>query len=131
MLGIEPWLWPHSPHRGRIAAAVFTSGLAIITIAVLAQRAIAGCDGQGRQGTRPCNSGLMLGCPDDYCRKPLPCAPCPQTGCCPDDYCRKPLPCVPCPQACCGPDDYCRKPLPSLCRPPLPVKYSCGPCPTR
>ncbi len=55
-------------------------------------------------------------CCDDYCRKPLPCTPCPQCprGC--DDYCRKPLPCTPCvcPSLC---DDYCRKPLPCVrCR---------------
>lgn len=66
-------------------------------------------------------------CPDDYCRKPFPCLPCPSLrGCC-DDYCRKPMPCVPCefPRGCC--DDYCRKPLPKLCWPVDRSQYRCGP----
>lgn len=50
-------------------------------------------------------------CPDDYCRKPLPCLrlPCIARTC--DDYHCKPLPsepCVPCLQC----DTYCRKPFP-------------------
>ena len=70
-------------------------------------------------------------CPDDYCRKPLPCVPCgPLRWLC-DDYCRKSLPCVPC--QCLGvcPDDYCRKPCPDLCRPLDRQFYRCPPpdCP--
>ncbi|MFN4258685.1 MAG: hypothetical protein ACK4RK_05270 [Gemmataceae bacterium] len=66
-----------------------------------------------------------VGCPDDYCRKPLPGVPCNPQGCV-DDYCRKPLPGVPCnPQGCV--DDYCRKrcPIrwPKTCEP----WYRCGP----
>src|SRR5271168_897950 len=73
-----------------------------------------------------CPSGLMLCCPDDYCRKPVPCVPCPLFGCCPN-YCRKPIPCVPCPRLG-GCSAYCRKPIPCLCWPPLPAIYSCGEC---
>jgi hypothetical protein len=66
-------------------------------------------------------------CPDDYCRKPLPCVPCgPLQWLC-DDYCRKPLPCVACPCTGCCPDDYCRKPCPDLCRPLDRQYYRCGP----
>jgi hypothetical protein len=129
MLGTKRRGLPQKARWDRIAAAVLTPGLAIIMTTVLAQTAIAGCDGQGHKCTRPCNSALMLCCPNDYCRKPMPCVPCPQPGRCPDDYCRKPMPCVPCPQASRCPDDYCRKPMPCLCWPPLPVKYSCGSCP--
>jgi hypothetical protein len=71
-------------------------------------------------------------CPDDYCRKPLPCVPVVRCGG-PDDYCRKPLPCVPVVR-CGGPDDYCRKPLPCLLCPPWSPYLQCGPpdgsCPT-
>ena len=66
-------------------------------------------------------------CPNDYCRKPLPCPPCPaQLGCC-DTYCRKPLPCPPCPVqlGCC--DTYCPKPYPDLCRPRDWQYYRCPP----
>jgi hypothetical protein len=54
-------------------------------------------------------------CPDNYCRKPPPCIPCPVLGRCPDNYCPKPLPgvCGPAPGGCAVP--YCRKPLPKLC----------------
>ena len=71
-----------------------------------------------------CPSSLLTGCPDDYCRKPIPrvgCLPCGQ----PDDYCRKFLPRIgrlPCGE----PDDYCRKPWPQLCRPLRPEHYNCG-----
>jgi hypothetical protein len=64
-------------------------------------------------------------CPDDYCRKPLPCVP-PNSRGCVDDYCRKTLPVVPCNARGCT-DDYCPKTCPlflgSLCEP----WYSCGP----
>ena len=64
-------------------------------------------------------------CPDDYCRKPLPCVP-PNAKGCVDDYCGKPLPCVPPNRQGCV-DDYCRKSCPiflgRLCEP----WYHCGP----
>ena len=116
---------------GRIALKLLTPAVAIIMAAVLAHAAMAGCDGQCKKCTSPCRTALMLCCPDDYCRKPMPCVPCPPPSCCPDDYCRKPMPCVPCPPPSCCPDDYCRKPMPCLCWPPLPVKYSCGSCPSQ
>ncbi len=131
MLETKSGLLPRKTRRGRIAAAVLTCGLAVIATALFAQQAMAACDGPCRKCARPCNGGLMLCCPDDYCRKPMPCVPCPPPNCCPDDYCRKPMPCVPCPPPNCCPDDYCRKPLPNFCWPPSPVKYSCGPCPPR
>ncbi|QDU57026.1 hypothetical protein [Aeoliella mucimassa] len=56
-------------------------------------------------------------CCDDYCRKPLPCAPCTTCprGC--DDYCRKPMPCTPCCVRGTLCDDYCSKPMPCIrCR---------------
>jgi hypothetical protein len=66
-------------------------------------------------------------CPDDYCRKPMPCIPCFIKSCMPDDYCPKPIPCVPCmPKGCV--DDYCPKPF-SFCLPPsIRPWYSCGSC---
>jgi hypothetical protein len=71
--------------------------------------------------------GGPCGCSNDYCRKPMPCAPCgPQQWLC-DDYCRKPMPCVTCPCAGGCPDDYCRKPCPDLCRPLDKQYYRCGP----
>jgi hypothetical protein len=67
-------------------------------------------------------------CPDDYCRKPLPCIPCLRLCCVPDDYCPKPLPCVPCLSLGCCPDDYCPKPLPSVCWPVVNRQlYRCPP----
>jgi hypothetical protein len=64
-------------------------------------------------------------CPDDYCRKTLPCVP-PNVRGCGDDYCRKTLPVVPCNARGCT-DDYCPKTCPlflgSLCQP----WYTCGP----
>ncbi len=66
-------------------------------------------------------------CPDDYCHKPLPCAP-PSSHCgLPDDYCHKPLPYVPCPVKGCG-DDYCGKPFPKCLPPSIEPWYTCGPC---
>ncbi len=50
--------------------------------------------------------------PDDYCAKPLPCAP-PVQPRGPNDYCAKPLPCAP-PVQPRGPNDYCAKHLPPL-----------------
>jgi hypothetical protein len=116
----------------RYAGKVWKLGAAAVIAVVVAQAALA-CDAcRSRKCASPCSrGGLMLCCPDDYCPKPLPCLPCPQRSCCPDNYCRKPLPCVPCPKTCWRPDDYCRKPMPRLCWLPPPVKYSCGPCPSR
>ncbi len=48
-------------------------------------------------------------CPDDYCRKPFPCVPCPPQLTSANDYCRKPLPCLPCLRMSWCADDYCRK----------------------
>jgi hypothetical protein len=63
-------------------------------------------------------------CPNDYCRKALPCVQ-PNPHGCVDDYCRKALPCVP-PNAHGCVDDYCRKTCPiflgRICEP----WYSCG-----
>ena len=71
-------------------------------------------------------SALMLCCPDDFCRKPVPCVPCAlMTDCC-DDYRCKPLPCLIKLPPCCCAEDYCRKPLPSLCWPRLSGPLSCG-----
>ena len=69
---------------------------------------------------------VPLSCPNDYCRKPAPCVPCPvQTKCA--CYCRKPAPCPPCccPLCCC--DCYCRKPLPQCCWPVCCQYYKCPP----
>ena len=66
-------------------------------------------------------------CPNDYCRKPMPCVPCPVPRGCADTYCRKPMPCVPCPAPCgCG-ETYCPKPFPDLCRPRDWQFYRCPP----
>ena len=70
-----------------------------------------------KSGCPPC----IITCPDDYCRKPLPCIPCPPCRATCDDYCRKPMPRVPCLTRCGTCDDYCRKPFPRLCWPPLPA----------
>src|SRR5262245_43774456 len=57
-------------------------------------------------------------CPDDYCRKLMPCVVCLPNCCERDCYDCKRLPCVPCIHGCeC--DDYCGKPSPCitpLCR---------------
>ncbi|QDU96685.1 hypothetical protein [Lignipirellula cremea] len=52
----------------------------------------------------------LAGCPDNYCRKPLPCVGEPLCTTC-DDYRCKPLPCVGAP-LCATCDDYRCKPLP-------------------
>jgi len=64
-------------------------------------------------------------CPDDYCPKPLPCAP-PVSCRGPNDYCPKPLPTT-CPAKCFGPDDYCPKKCPIFLPPCYPPWYTCGP----
>jgi hypothetical protein len=69
---------------------------------------------------RSCCPPPIAGCPDDYCRKPIPCIPCLPPSCACDDYCRKSLPCVPCLSQCGLCDDYCRKPFPNFCWPPSP-----------
>jgi hypothetical protein len=75
-----------------------------------------------------CNyCGLLLGCPDDYIRKPLPALGCLPPCCQPDDYCRKPCPFIHCLGMCGGPDDYCRKAMPHVCRPLNPEHFTCGP----
>jgi hypothetical protein len=74
-------------------------------------------------GTCNCSLPVLKGCPNDYCRKPMPAIHCPPCGG-PDDYCRKPYPCIR--QACwCGCDDYDRKPCPALCRPLCIDYYRC------
>jgi hypothetical protein len=70
---------------------------------------------------RPC-----LCCPNDYCPKPMPGAPC--SVCCggPNDYCAKPLPCVS-PYCCFDCNDYCGKPPPAISPCYTPPGSSCGP----
>lgn len=67
-------------------------------------------------------------CPDNYCKKPMPCIPCPKWCGSPDDYCKKPMPCIPCPNWCGCPDNYCKKPMPNLCLPRNWQFYRCPPC---
>jgi hypothetical protein len=69
-------------------------------------------------------------CPDDYCAKPLPCAPCATRCRNPDDYCSKRLPIV-CPTKCFGCDDYRPKCLPTVPCGCYPIGASCGPGPCR
>jgi hypothetical protein len=65
-------------------------------------------------------------CPDDYCRKPPPCAWFFKCFL-PDNYCPKPCLCLPCPEPCCCPDDYDRKPCPAAnCQAAYPW-YKCVP----
>ena len=94
----------------------------VAVVAVGMARAASACE-PGQNG--PCQGGVMLCCPGAYCRKPMPCLPCPEVSCCPDNYCRKPLPCPPCPEVSYCPDNYCRKPMPRLCWPARPVKCCC------
>ena len=62
----------------------------------------------------PCESPVCAR-PDDYCDKPIPCAPClPGCSRC-DDHCRKGVPCIPCRPLEHRCNDYCRKCLPQLC----------------
>jgi hypothetical protein len=75
--------------------------------------------------TRECSIPLLRGCPDDYCRKPLPVSPCLSCGV-PDDYGRKPCPRTLQMHLCGGVDDYNRKPCPSSCRPMSTSHYTCG-----
>ena len=71
--------------------------------------------------TAPC-------CPDNYCKKPMPCIPCPNWCGTPDNYCKKPMPCVPCPNWCGCPDNYCKKPCPNFCLTRIWQFYRCPPC---
>jgi hypothetical protein len=64
-------------------------------------------------------------CPDDYCKKTLPCVQCPEKGCV-DDYCKKTLPCVQCPEKGCV-DDYCKKTCPLFLWDTCTPGYTCGP----
>jgi hypothetical protein len=109
----------------------WTLAIAALVVVFAAQAALAGEGCLRCKGADPCRAGLMLCCPDDYCRKPMPCVPCPCNTWCPDDYCRKPMPCVPCLNTTWCADDYCRKPMPCVCYPASPVKYSCGSCPAQ
>jgi len=70
---------------------------------------------------RPC-------CPDDYCLKPLPHAPCPVCNRGPDDYCSKPL-AISHPLKYASVDDYCPKKCPILLPPCYPPWYTCGALP--
>jgi len=58
-----------------------------------------------------------FGCPNDYCRKPVPCVAfqCHSASC--DNYCRKPVPCTQSPRFCVTNNDYCRKPFTQPCKP--------------
>jgi hypothetical protein len=127
MLGMRPKTFASS--RGtRLWVDAWKLGLAVLIVVAGARAVLAGEGCLRCKCVDPCRGSLMLCCPDDYCRKPMPCVPCPPPCCCPDDYCRKPMPCVPCLPPNCCPDDYCRKPMPCLCWPASPVKYSCGSC---
>jgi hypothetical protein len=126
MVGTKCIAHPHQPYGGRFSAGVWKLGIGAVIVVAAGRGAIAGdCDRKSKYA-RPCSGASLLYCGDDYCRKPLPCVPCPVPGCRCDDYCRKPLPCVPCPAVGCCCDDYCRKPMPCLCWPPPAVKYCCG-----
>src|SRR5688572_2174095 len=62
-------------------------------------------------------------CPDNYCKKPLPCVYCDWCGRC-DDYCKKPLPCTHCDwRGTC--DDYCPKPGAIQMKVCLPPWFKC------
>jgi hypothetical protein len=81
-----------------------------------------GCNPGGWPNLVPRN-----GCPDNYCRKPLPKLDWtlgPQVC---DDYCPKPLPAVPRPPLVLGCDEYCRKPLPKALAPRW---FGCSECST-
>jgi hypothetical protein len=106
------------------------SFLAILVFLGLGRAAWAGeaCD-KSLGDTLRCTrcAAMPCCCPDDYCRKPLPCIPCPVPTGCVDDYCCKPLPCIPCPVPTGCVDDYCRKPLPHFCWPVNCQFYRCPP----
>ena len=75
-----------------------------------------------------CSLPRLCGCPDDYCKKPMPSIYVLRCGV-PDDYCHKPFPSAHVIWCCGGVDDYNRKPYPALCRPLCTDCYSCGtPC---
>jgi hypothetical protein len=82
-----------------------------------------------QSGPTCCNTGnctlpVLRGCPDDYCRKPMPAIQCVLCGG-PDDYCRKPWPRI-WQLSCCGcADEYDRKPCPPACRPMDTSQYRC------
>ena len=88
-----------------------------------------GCRSLGRELQCTRCAAIPCCCPDDYCRKPLPCIPCLVLRGCPDDTCRKPQPCLPyfCIARC--PDDYCSKPLPHCFWSAAKQFYRCPPCP--
>jgi hypothetical protein len=98
-----------------------TVGVAAVIMLAAAEWALAGdcCSSRPWCYCRP----PMLCHPDDYCPKPMPCAPCPQTKWCCDDYCAKPMPCVSCLCTKWCPDDYCAKPMPCVCWPSLSKKH--------
>jgi hypothetical protein len=75
----------------------------------------------------PYNPGCRSSCPDDYCAKRSPPAPCPQWRGGPDDYCAKPDPAPPRPARCYGPDCYFPKWLPRPPRLCLPAWFRCYP----
>ena len=74
--------------------------------------------------TSECSLPILKGCPDDYCRKPMPVIKCVSCGG-PDDYCRMPWPRIWQMYSCGGDDDYDRKPCPSPCRPMDTSQYRC------
>src|SRR5262245_20516062 len=96
----------------------------LLGIGTIAMAGAPGSDAPPGRARSCCPNSLLTGCPDDYCRQPMPriaCLPCGQ----PDDYCRKLPPRVwtlPCGER----DDYCRKPWPDLCPPLQPDDYNCG-----
>jgi hypothetical protein len=74
--------------------------------------------------TGECSPPILKGCPDDYCRKPMPAIHCMECGG-PDDYCRKPWPRIWQLSCCGGTDDYDRKACPPACRPMDTSQYRC------
>jgi hypothetical protein len=102
-----------------LAIPVIVAFGASLAVASEPNTTVAPCCVDSCGATRP-----LGGCPDDYCRKPMPCVrrlPCGQC----DDYCPKPLPRI-CTLPCGESYEYCRKPWPRLCRPLRAENYSCG-----
>jgi hypothetical protein len=102
---------------------------AVLALTCLGSTALAGDASEKRAesaGRADCCAKAPC-CPDNYCKKPLPCIPCPKWCGTPDSYCKKPLPCVPCRGWCGCPDNYCKKPLPDLCLTRLWEFYRCPP----
>ena len=112
------------PAMSRLSWCLATLLLLGLTQHSLAAESCPGTLGRELQCTR-CAT-IPCCCPDDYCRKPCVCIPCPCIPSCADDYCRKPMPCIPCPCIPSCADDYCRKPFPRFCW-PVNCQLRCSP----